>query len=473
MVRTLDIKTNAAHPELPLDTLSVFKSSPFSARISNVPKRIGAWSVTEVFISVTMPSNEIVSRPCVNVSGVWVATLPGCDTTGTSENGYEITANGVDEQGTAVTGYCFGRGDFEVMERDGTIFVGGKSYYFHFLDAVTEHPNKGDVAIIDGAIKWFDGEGWSNFANVDLTPIEAKIAALQDDKRDKDDRAVYKLVKSAFVLHKDGLTDVTLPFIGKDQGKPYPYSHYDWVYPIGETTAFDAIVFSDGQWILNVDDGMEYGYSSASEDALRIEFDNGYVATRSSIISAVPMDDQQLAAVATGDAQTPANGDLVKYEATNDRFVKAVAGVDFRDPQDNTCHKTEYGNKWIASNPPEGLGNTQPYYDEAALYWVWWSEDGVNPYTADGAPDAKSLTFSYHVTTFTATRSAVCSDGKRFVTDDVIFGNDGKPSDIFATDLLGKHVAKEKVVEIIAERVSELDPDEASVYDLIKALKGE
>ena len=81
--------------------------------------------------------------------------------------------------------------------------------------------------------------------------------------------------------------------------------------------------------------------------------------------------------------------------------------------------------------------------------------------------------------TFTATRTAVCSDGKRFVTEDFaakksdIFGNDGKPSDIFATDLLGKHVAKEKVGEIIAERVSELDPDNASVYDLIKALKGE
>ena len=104
---------------------------------------------------------------------------------------------------------------------------------------------------------------------------------------------------------------------------------------------------------------------------------------------------------------------------------------------------------------------------------MWWSEDPVIPYTADGAPDAKSLTFSGDGTTFTATRSAVCSDGKRFVTEDAIFGNDGKPSDMFTTDLLGKQVAKEKVGEIIAERVSELDPDNASVYDLIKALKGE
>ena len=280
-------------------------------------------------------------------------------------------------------------------------------------------------------------------ATVESVATKADKTAL-DDKRDKDDRAVYKLVKSAFVLHKDGLTDITLPFIGKAQDKPYPYNEYDWVYPIGETTAFHAIVFSDGQWKLNVDDGMEYGYSSASEDALRIEFDNGYVATRSSIMSTAPVDDQQLAAVATDSTLKPSDGDLVKYDASNDRFVKAVAGVDFRDPQDNTCHKTEYGNKWIASNPPEGLGNTQPYYDEAALYWVWWSEDHVIPYTADGAPDAISLTFSYNGTTFTATRSAVCSEGKRFVTENVIFGNDGKPSDIFTTDLLRKKVANIK-----------------------------
>ena len=286
-------------------------------------------------------------------------------------------------------------------------------------------------------------------ATVESVATKADKTAL-DDKRDKDDLAVYKLVKSSFVLHKDGLTDITLPFIGKAQDKPYPYSEYDWVFEFEGAAAFSAIVFSDGQWKLNVEDGAEYGYSSASEDALRIEFDNGYVATRSSIISVVPVDDQQLAAVATDNTLKPSDGDLVKYDSANDRFVKAIAGVDYRDPQDNTCHKTEYGNKWIASNPPEGLGNTQPYYDEAALYWVWWSEDHVIPYTADGAPDAKSLTFSYNGTTFTATRSAVCTNGKRFVTEDVaakqsdIFGNDGKPSDMFTTDLLGKKVANIK-----------------------------
>lgn len=180
MVRTLDIKINAAHPELPLDTLSVFKDAPFSARISNIPKRIGAWSVTEVFISVTMPSNEIVSRPCVNVSGVWVATLPGCDTTGTSENGYEITANGVDEHGTTVTGYCFGRGDFEVMERDGTIFVGGKSYYFHFIDDVPEYPNKGDTVNMDGTLKWWNGSAWVQFGGLDFSDITLNLGQPQE-----------------------------------------------------------------------------------------------------------------------------------------------------------------------------------------------------------------------------------------------------------------------------------------------------
>ena len=38
---------------------------------------------------------------------------------------------------------------------------------------------------------------------------------------------------------------------------------------------------------------------------------------------------QKLAAIATDDAQTPANGDLMKYDAANDRFVKAVEGTDY------------------------------------------------------------------------------------------------------------------------------------------------
>ena len=38
---------------------------------------------------------------------------------------------------------------------------------------------------------------------------------------------------------------------------------------------------------------------------------------------------QQLAAVATDDASKPSNGDLMKYDASNDRFVKAVEGTDY------------------------------------------------------------------------------------------------------------------------------------------------
>ena len=251
---------------------------------------------------------------------------------------------------------------------------------------------------------------------------EPATVASVANKRDNDDLAVYKLVKSAFVLHKDGLTDVTLPFIGKDQGKPYPYSEYDWVYPIGETTAFHAIVFSDGQWKLNVADGAEYVYSPASEDALRIEFDNGYVATRSSIISTIPVDNQKLSVVATGDAQTPANGDLVKYDATNDRFVSATAGTDYRDPQDNTCHKTEY----VYTCDPESHGGQKyriVHDDEVSIDWFLYlgnSRVGVS------SEDSGVIYDEVNGQNVAYTRSAVCSNGKRFVTEDVA----AKQSDI-------------------------------------------
>lgn len=257
---------------------------------------------------------------------------------------------------------------------------------------------------------------------------EPATVASVANKRDKDDLAVYEVVRTentdwTWTSENKELADElnakgTKPVWIAEEG------FWDNVSPLPESFIFNGGDFSSGRDSLVV----TIKFANGSDDNIRA------TATRPRYMDETlgqAKQNQQLAAVATGDAQKPANGDLVKYDATNDRFVKAVAGVDFRDPQDNTCHKTEYGNKWIASNPPEGLGNTQPYYDEAALYWVWWSEDHVNPYTADGAPDAKSLTFSYHGTTFTATRSAVCSDGKRFVTEDVV---DGKVSAAVSTN---------------------------------------
>ena len=72
-------------------------------------------------------------------------------------------------------------------------------------------------------------------------------------------------------------------------------------------------------------------------------------------MSAVPVDDQQLAAVATGDAQTPANGDLLKYDAANDRFVKAVEGVDYLKTHQDISGKRDSGDFAVVSSEKSGF----------------------------------------------------------------------------------------------------------------------
>lgn len=180
MIGTLDIKVNAAHPNLPLPPYYVFVSAPSSPRVINVPKRIGTWEITKVFVSANFPDNTTKSVEMRNVAGCWVGTLPACDVVGDSANGFQITANGIDEAGNTVTGYCLGKGDLFVMSRAGNITVNGTTWYFNFKDTVPEHPIKGDAAIIDGTLKWFNGTAWIQFGGLDLSDISVNLGASQD-----------------------------------------------------------------------------------------------------------------------------------------------------------------------------------------------------------------------------------------------------------------------------------------------------
>lgn len=83
MIKTLEIKCNAAYPDMPLMPFVAFKSSPSSVRIMDVPKKIGSWNITEVIVKVQYPDNSYSTKNCVRNGNVWVGTLDGTDTTGT------------------------------------------------------------------------------------------------------------------------------------------------------------------------------------------------------------------------------------------------------------------------------------------------------------------------------------------------------------------------------------------------------
>lgn len=161
MIRTFDICINAAHPEVKLYEAATFIGSPSTAFVRGVPPAMGAWKVTAVRLAAAWPDGSIENVTATQTGdGVWTATLQGTDTSGRAENGLQILADGVDETGTAVTGYVLGIADLAVYTRDATIDVDGQSWYVRLFDSAPTPPHKGDAYISSGYLLIYDGAQW-------------------------------------------------------------------------------------------------------------------------------------------------------------------------------------------------------------------------------------------------------------------------------------------------------------------------
>ena len=128
-----------------LPAVYTYVSSPSSIRILDVPKKIGKWQITEVDISFAYPNGEIVYAQCALVGGAWVGTVQETDTAATSENGFTIFANGIDENGHEVLGYILGKGDLTVLEADGTLRPVSGMHYVKLLNEEIDDLQTGDM----------------------------------------------------------------------------------------------------------------------------------------------------------------------------------------------------------------------------------------------------------------------------------------------------------------------------------------
>ena len=124
MIGTVDVIVQAAKPDFPLSPFCAFVSSPSSVRVRNVPRRIGTWDITAVSVSVDYPDGTTETAACVLTAGVWVGTVPGCETPGDALRGFTIHADGIDENGNDVIGYLLGVGDVEILNRETALTPG-------------------------------------------------------------------------------------------------------------------------------------------------------------------------------------------------------------------------------------------------------------------------------------------------------------------------------------------------------------
>jgi hypothetical protein len=142
-----------------------FMGSPSSIRVLDVPKSIGTWEITSVRVAVLYPNNLTIEKVAVRTGSVWVATIEGCEVAGKVGNGLSILADGIDEDGSEVSGYVLGKGDVFILENDSDVKKLLEKYTVRYLDEVPAVASVGDLLNINGQVRLFDGERWLYISN--------------------------------------------------------------------------------------------------------------------------------------------------------------------------------------------------------------------------------------------------------------------------------------------------------------------
>lgn len=383
----------------------------------------------------------------------------------------------------------------------------------------------------------------------DLNSILTKLA----NKRDKDDRAVYS---RTFTGHESWFHSDGREFVYVSDGL--------WKSPFSDVPEF--------YFFIRFNPELQYGENAGGGDQVLWHDYDGQISEHPDYVdlgrglgsihrtadgTVDEKTNQRLAAVATGDAQKPADGDLVKYDAANDRFVKAVAGTDYipfiQDLNDNKTSVTIGTRDHLMQVGPYSLANgedtTAPgayshaegksttasgAYSHAegdstkASGYISHAEgssttasgdyshaegtraDASGDYSHAEGDSTTASGYGAHAEGYLTTASGGYSHaegawttangassyagGAKAVTrkDDqnaFAWNGDGDKTEPYSSHgpgtfsinpkggldgfYIGEQTLTQVINAVIAERLSTVDPDNASVYDLIKALKGE
>jgi len=131
--------------------------------------------LTRVYASVAYPDNTITTKEAKKNGETYSITFDGCDSSGIVESGFQVLADGNDENGNNVSGYVLGVGDVEVLERDIGIALSGIQCYAHVLDDVPLQPRKGDMCQISGNWNMYDGSQFVSMGKPDSYMISASV----------------------------------------------------------------------------------------------------------------------------------------------------------------------------------------------------------------------------------------------------------------------------------------------------------
>lgn len=262
MIRTIEVNLNAAHPELPLVEATTFVGAPSAVFIRGVPPGCGEWKITAVNVCVSYPDNTTTTRAAVRTAdGIWTATIPGTATSGRTANGVRIMADGIDENGDAVTGYILGIADFAVASLAVTPAPepGATSWQMLYFDTAPGVLRKGDVTKINNVLSIYNGTAWEAFDARAMSAADEAQRTINTHAADSTihvtatDKAAWNGKQSA--LSAQQLANIaavpdkldTLPHIYRVSGESYGTTYHIFLTKLSNVTLDDVLVcYSDG-----------------------------------------------------------------------------------------------------------------------------------------------------------------------------------------------------------------------------------
>lgn len=144
-----------------------------------MPRSIGDWNINTVKVAIAYPDNTTKEKTAVRTGSVWVATIEGCEIAGKVAGGYQVTADGLDENGNAVEGYILGKGDVFVIENRNDIKSLVDKISVRYLEDIPSTPAMGDLIEYGGNLRFYDGEKWIVLATGGEIPT--KVSQLDND----------------------------------------------------------------------------------------------------------------------------------------------------------------------------------------------------------------------------------------------------------------------------------------------------
>lgn len=162
MIGPVTVRVSAAHPDVPLREVPVFRGSSCTVGIEGVPAFFGSAAVTSVSVGMQNALGEVRAVAAKRAGCMWVATFSAefFAVPGSVRNGLSVSAGGLEEDGETAASWILGKGDVCIIDGAAVPAPGEVWNNVHLRDSVPASPVKGDLAKVGDVWKVFDGVAW-------------------------------------------------------------------------------------------------------------------------------------------------------------------------------------------------------------------------------------------------------------------------------------------------------------------------